>query len=217
MWRSEDNLQESVLSFYHEGPGNQSNYRARCQGILPALMTIMLVSKKKIYIFQVFESAPVSEVSIPSKGDPGPGRLSHPKVKDWLPALESFFSGLSLEAWASHGVTFISPQGKKLTDHSVLGLSLPNSRLARRQQCCPKPRASGCNQHCAGKYRLSNGRCGASASASFWVSRAHKPTTAIGSKRVAKEGSSIQKQCSQVGGFLGTGILCEIFFQAVQE
>jgi hypothetical protein len=46
-------------------------------------MTIMLVSKKKIYIFQVFESAPVSEVSIPSKGDPGPGRLSHPKVKDW--------------------------------------------------------------------------------------------------------------------------------------
>ena len=127
-----------VSSFYHEGPGNQSNYRACCQGILPALMTIMLVYKQKIYIFQVFESAPVSEVSIPSKGDPGPGRLSHPKVKDWLPALESFFSGLSLEAWASHGVTFISPQGKKLTDHSVLGLSLPNSRLARRQQCCPK-------------------------------------------------------------------------------
>jgi hypothetical protein len=45
----------------------------------------------------------------------------------------------------------------------------------------------------------------------------NKPTTAIGSKTVAKEGSSIQKQCSQVGGFLGTGILCEIFFQAVQE
>lgn len=150
-------MQESVLSFYHVGPENQSSRwlprplppKSSCQ----PPTTMMLVCKQETYIFQVFESAPVPEVRIPSKGHPGLGRLSHPKVKDWLPALEQFSSGLSLDAWAGHGVIFISPLGKKVTDHSVLGLSLPASRLARRQQCCPKPRASGCSRHCAGKYR----------------------------------------------------------------
>lgn len=122
-----------------------------CQGLLSHLAspptTIMLVYKQNTYVPQVFESVPVRDVSFPSKGNPGPGSSSHPKVKDWLPAPEPFLSGLSSEGWAGHGVTIISPPGKKVTDHSVLGLGWPDSRLARRRRCWPEPRASGCSRH----------------------------------------------------------------------
>lgn len=52
----------------------------------------------------------------------------------------------------------------------------------------------------------------------FWGLKGHhKPTAATGSQTAAKVGSSIQKQCSHVGGLLGPRILCQVFFQAVQQ
>lgn len=139
-------------------------------GKAPNLLSHLAGPNKATFSRSVNLQLPPKEVFYPMETEPE--RLSHSRVNDWLSALEHFFSGPGLEAWVGHGMTFISPLGKKVTDHSILGLSLPDSRLARRQWCCPKPRASGCSQHCAGKYRRSVVRCGTSPSAPFWVSRA---------------------------------------------
>lgn len=68
MWRPEDNLQESVLAFYLMDAGNQSQV-IMLIGKAPYLLSHLASPAQQCYIFQVFDSEPVPEGSILSKGN----------------------------------------------------------------------------------------------------------------------------------------------------